>query len=121
MRATGVSVKIKGSEGFVLGEMLRDLGCVNLADSGEVPLETLSLEYIIAAEPDYIFVVLQGSDPTRAMDTLEETLLSDPAWAGLNAVQEGRFYTLEHSLYNLKPNARWGEAYEKLADILYPA
>ena len=52
---------------------------------------------------------------------LEETLLSDPAWAGLNAVQEGRFYTLEHSLYNLKPNARWGEAYEKLADILYPA
>ena len=121
MRATGVSVKIKGSEGFVLGEMLRDLGCVNLADCGEVPLETLSLEYIIAAEPDYIFVVLQGSDPTRAMDTLEETLLSDPAWAGLNAVQEGRFYTLEHSLYNLKPNARWGEAYEKLADILYPA
>ena len=121
MRATGVSVKIKGSEGFVLGEMLRDLGCVNLADSGEVPLETLSLEYIIAAEPDYIFVVLQGSDPTRAMDTLEETLLSDPAWAGLKAVQEGRFYTLEHSLYNLKPNARWGEAYEKLADILYPA
>ena len=121
MRTTGVSVKIKGSEGFVLGEMLRDLGCVNLADSGEVPLETLSLEYIIAAEPDYIFVVLQGSDPTRAMDTLEETLLSDPAWAGLKAVQEGRFYTLEHSLYNLKPNARWGEAYEKLADILYPA
>lgn len=33
MRATGVSVKIKGSEGFVLGEMLRDLGCVNLASA----------------------------------------------------------------------------------------
>ena len=121
MRATGVSVKVQGSEDFVLGEMLRDLGCVNLADSGDVPLETLSLEYIVAAEPDYIFVVLQGSDPTDAMETLEQTLLSDPAWAGLEAVQEGRFYTLEHSLYNLKPNARWGEAYEKLADILYPA
>ena len=121
IRATGVSCKVKGSEDFVLGEMLRDLGCVNLADSGDVPLETLSLEYIIAAEPDYIFVVLQGSDPTDAMETLEQTLLSDPAWAGLEAVQEGRFYTLEHSLYNLKPNARWGEAYEKLADILYPA
>ncbi len=121
MRATGVSVKVKGSEGFVLGEMLRDLGCTNLADSGDVPLETLSLEYIIAAEPDYIFVVLQGSDPSNAMETLQQTLLSDPAWAGLEAVRKGRFYTLEHSLYNLKPNARWGEAYEKLADILYPA
>ena len=121
MRATGVSVKVKGSEDFVLGEMLRDLGCVNLADSGDIPLDTLSLEYIIAAEPEYIFVVLQGSDPTNAMETLQQTLLSDPAWAGLEAVQEDRFFTLEHSLYNLKPNARWGEAYEKLADILYPA
>ena len=55
------------------------------------------------------------------METLQQTLLNDPAWSGLKAVQEGRFYTLEHSLYNLKPNARWGEAYEKLADILYPA
>ena len=39
--------------------------------------------------------------------------------AALRAVEEGRFYTLEHRLYNLKPNARWGEAYEQLADILY--
>ena len=80
-----------------------------------------SLETLLAAEPEYIFVVLQGSDPTNAMETLQQTLLSDPAWAGLEAVQEDRFFTLEHSLYNLKPNARWGEAYEKLADILYPA
>lgn len=79
-----------------------------------------SLEALIAAEPDYIFVVLQGSDPTDAMETLEQTLLQNPAWSELQAVREGRFYTLEHELYNLKPNARWGEAYEKLADILYP-
>ena len=52
--------------------------------------------------------------------TLEKTLLTNPAWQSLRAVQEGNFHTLEHSLYNLKPNARWGEAYEKLADILYP-
>ena len=65
-------------------------------------------------------MVLQGSDATDAQETLEKTLLSNPAWGGLRAVQEGRFHTLEHSLYNLKPNARWGEAYEKLADILYP-
>ena len=51
---------------------------------------------------------------------LEGEVLSNPAWGGLTAVREGRFHTLEHELYNLKPNARWGEAYEKLADILYP-
>ena len=119
IRATGVSCKVKAGEGNVLGEMLRDLGCRNVADSDASLLEDLSLEAIIAAEPDYIFAVLQGSDPTDAMATLEQTLLSNPGWSGLKAVREGRFYTLEHELYNLKPNARWGEAYEKLADILY--
>ena len=120
IRATGSSCKVKGSEDNVLGEMLAALGCVNIADSDASLLEELSIEAIIAAEPDYIFAVLQGSDPTDAMATLEATLLSNPAWSGLKAVKEGRFHTLEHQLYNLKPNARWGEAYEKLADILYP-
>ena len=119
IRATGVSCKVKGSEGNVLGEMLADLGTVNVADSDTSLLENLSLEAVMAAEPDYIFAVLQGSDPTDAMATLEDTLLTNPAWSSLKAVREGRFYTLEHELYNLKPNARWGEAYEKLADILY--
>ena len=121
IRATGRSCKVKSSRDNVLGEMLAALGTVNIADSDAALLEDLSLEAIMAAEPDYIFAVLQGSDPTNARDVLERTLLANPAWNQLRAVREGRFFTLEHELYNLKPNARWGEAYEKLADILYPA
>ena len=120
IRSSGSSCKVKGSEGSVLGEMLAALGCVNAADGGSL-LDELSLEGIIAADPDFIFAVLQGSDKEKAQATLEATLLSNPAWSGLRAVKEGRFHTLDHTLYNLKPNARWGEAYEKLADILYPA
>ena len=119
IRATGSSCKVKGSSDFLLGEMLSDLGCVNVADREAALLENLSLESILAADPDYIFVVLQGSDAADAQEILEKTLLSNPAWNTLRAVQEGNFYTLEHSLYNLKPNARWGEAYEKLSNILY--
>jgi len=119
MRATGSSCKVKGSTDFLLGEMLADLGCINVAD-GSSMLEDLSLEAIIAADPDYIFAVLQGADPTKAQAMLESSLLDNPAWSTLRAVAEGRFYTLDHALYNLKPNARWGEAYEKLAQILYP-
>ena len=52
-------------------------------------LEELSLEAILAADPDYIFVVLQGSDSTDAQETLEKALLSNPAWGSLKAVQEG--------------------------------
>ena len=119
LRATGSGCKAKGSQDNVLGEMLADLGCVNIADSEGGLLENLSIEAIMAADPDYIFAVLQGADSTDAKKTLERTLLSNPAWEHLSAVKNGRFYTLDHRLYNLKPNARWGEAYEALADILY--
>lgn len=121
IRATGSSCKIKGSTDNLLGEMLADLGCVNIADNDNAILEELSLEAIIQADPDYIFAVLQGQDAEAAMQTLEAALLSNLAWNTLRAVKTGSFYTLDNSLYNLKPNARWGEAYEKLADILYPA
>ena len=104
----------------MLGEMLADLGCVNIADRENALLEQLSMEAILQADPDYIFAVAQGADDTAARKNLENTLLSNPAWQSLSAVREGRFHLLEHRLYNLKPNARWGEAYEKLADILYP-
>lgn len=120
IRATGSSCKVKNSKDTVLGEMLADLGCANVADSDSGLLEQLSLEAILEADPDFIFVVLQGADDTAARKTLEGALLSNPAWQSLSAVREGHFHVLEHRLYNLKPNARWGEAYEKLADILYP-
>ena len=120
IRATGSSCKVKNSTGTVMGEMLYDLGCVNIADSDETLLENLSMEAIIAADPDYIFVVLQGADSTKAEQTMEKTLLANPAWSRLRAVENGNFHVMEHRLYNLKPNAQWGDAYEKLADILYP-
>lgn len=120
IRATGSSCKVKSSQGNVLGEMLADLGCKNIADSETSLLENLSMEAILACDPQYIFVVLQGADPANAEKTLEAELLSNPAWRELTAVQEGRCYTMDQRLYNLKPNAKWGVAYEKLADILYP-
>ena len=120
IRATGAGCKVKGSEDNLLGEMLADLGCVNIADGDNALLEDLSMEAIIDADPDYIFAVLQGADATKAQSALENALLRNPAWSSLRAVKEGRFYTLDHALYNLKPNANWGVAYENLADILYP-
>lgn len=118
VRATGSSCKVKNSQDTVLGEMLAALGCVNIADSSDSLLEQLSLEVILDRDPDFIFAILQGSDPTDAQRTLEETLLSNPAWQSLTAVKEGRFFVLDDQLYNLKPNARWGDAYEQLADLL---
>ncbi len=120
LRASGSSVRAKGSDGNVCGEMLADLGCVNIADSSESLLDDLSMEAIIAADPEYIFVTIQGNDSEAAMQNVEDLLISNPAWASLTAVKEGNYYLLDKRLFNLKPNAKWGEAYRQLADILYP-
>ena len=77
------------------------------------------MEAILAADPERIFIVMQGSDQEKGRQTLESAVLSNPAWQQLSAVKNGRVYYMDQQLYNLKPNARWGEAYEKLAEILY--
>ena len=120
IRVSGSGCRVKNSENSVLGEMLRDLGAVNIADSEDSLLENLSMEVILREDPEFIFLVLQSSDPSVAQGVLEKTLLCDPAWDSLTAVREGRFYLMDPVLYNLKPNDRWGEAYESLAAILYP-
>lgn len=119
LRASTGGCKVKNSEGSVLGEMLAALGCVNIADSDASLLEELSMEAILAADPDRIFIVLQSNDEDAARASLEESLLSNPAWGQLRAVRGGACHYLDQRLYNLKPNARWGEAYEALAKILY--
>lgn len=120
LRTSTKSIQAKTSEGNVCGEILANLGCVNVADSDETLLESLSLESIMRADPDYIFVTPQGTDKEAALANIEETFTSNPAWQSLTAVKEGRYYVLDPYLYNLKPNERWGESYEKMADILYP-
>ena len=121
IRTSTKSVQAKNSEGNVCGEILANLGCKNIADSDESLLENLSIEAIMRADPEYIFVTPQGSDKEAAIAHIEELFTTNPAWESLTAVKNGNYYVLDPYLYNLKPNERWGESYEKMADILYPA
>ena len=118
LRAHSGSVKAKGSEGTILGEMLADLGCINIADSDTSLLEALSVESIIRQEPYRIFVVTMGNDTQKAMDNFYQMMEENPAWGTLAAVTEGRVHIMDRKLFNIKPNADWAESYEKLSKIL---
>ena len=117
LRAASGFVKAKGSSGTILGEMLSDLGCINIADSDTSLLEDLSVESVIRQEPYRIFVVTMGSNPEKAMDNLNALLRENPAWAALEAVKENRVHVMERTLFNIKPNARWAESYDTLREI----
>ena len=118
MRASASMVTVKNSEDNVLGEMLKSLGCENIADSEASLLENLSLETILEADPDFIFFVQRGDDEAGMRAFVETMMAENPAWQQLTAVKEGRLYFMDKNLYNLKPNHRWGEAYEQLEEIL---
>ena len=119
LRAYSSNVKAKNSDNTA-GMMLRDLGCVNIADSDSGLLEDLQMESILAADPEHIFVVTMGSNTEKALENLDALFQSDPAWASLTAIQAGNVHVLDKQLFHYKPNARWGESYETLYSILYP-
>ena len=121
LRAHSGSVKAKGSEGTILGEMLADLGCINIADSDTSLLEALSVESVIRQEPYRIFVVTMGDDTEKAIDNLNRLMDENPAWGSLRAVTEGRLHVMDRKLFNIKPNAGWAESYEKLSEIILGA
>lgn len=118
LRAFSTGVRAKGSDNMT-GEMLKDLGCINIADSDKGLLDDLSMESIIAQDPDYIFVTTMGNSEEAAMKSVEDMLQSSPAWKELSAVKNDRYHVLPKALFHNKPNNRWGESYQILADILY--
>ena len=118
LRASASSIRAKNSKGSVLGEMLASLGCVNIADSDATLLENLSMEHILMEDPDYIFFVQLGDDTAGTSANIDRFLAENPAWSSLTAVREGRVFVLDKALYNMKPNARWGDAYLELEALL---
>lgn len=119
MRASATSIRAKNSQGNVLGEMLESFGCVNIADSDGSLLENLSIESIMLENPQRIFIVQSGDDTEGTKANIEAMFRETPLWKELEAVQNQKLFFLDKHLYNLKPNARWAEAYEELEAMLY--
>ena len=118
LRAASSFVKAKGSSGTILGEMLADMGCINIADSDQSLLENLSAEAVIREEPRHIFVVTMGNNTEAAKASFENMMKENPVWGTLDAVKNGRLHIMDKKLFNLKPNARWADSYEILYEKL---
>ena len=118
LRASASAVHVKNSEGVILGSILKDLGCINIADSDATLLENLSIERILEADPDFIFVVQQGDNAEGTKAYVRQFLEEHPAWSQLTAVKNNNVHFMEKRLFGLKPNHRWGQAYAIVEEIL---
>ena len=80
------AVRAKRAEDHFAAAIIEDLGGVNIAAEAEALTESISLEAVLAMQPDRIIIVAQGD---------------------------------EEASRNYKPNGRWGEAYQVMAEALY--
>lgn len=115
LRSSSSKITARNSETMV-GQMLKNLGCTNIADHENSLLEDLSLEVIAQENPEYIFVICRG-DEVEAKASLENMLASNQIWGTLDAVKNNKVYYLDKELFHYKPTVRWGESYEVLANI----
>ena len=106
----------------VLGGMISEMNAINISDadnaSGADRIE-INMESVFAADPDLIVVQCHASKEDDSAQ-LERVYGQNPVWQSLRAVKEGKVYFLEPHLFHYKPNSRFVEAYQQLAQILYP-
>lgn len=118
MRVYSSGIKAKSDDNLA-GLILKKYGLRNIADEHPSLLEDMSLEHVVATDPDLIFVMTMGNEEA-AMSYLASEIEKSPAFSGLTAVKSGNYYILPKDLFHYKPNERWDESYEYLAKILFP-
>lgn len=75
----------------------------------------LSIETIIAEQPDVVLAITAAPG-----QTITEGLSSDPAWATVPAVVEGRVHEIDAAIFLQAPGPRAADGLQMLAALLYP-
>ena len=112
--ASARSVKPKASADHFAAAMLGELGATNIADGTPLLADGLSMEYILAADPDRIYFTAMGDE--QASRAFVEEMLKSPEWQALSAVKNGSCIFLPKENFHYKPNARWAQSYAYLCE-----
>lgn len=77
-----------------------------------------SLEKLIEADPDYLFMVVHGTEEF-GKQKMKEDMESNPAWSSLRAVKENKLIMLPDDVERT-PALHLDESFEMLAKTAYP-
>ena len=109
-----------------IGDLIEKLGGINIAkgtpsaDPRQPGFVVLSLESIVAANPDVILAfrprTAQGGFAPSPLETLEK----QPAFQALAAVKSGRVHLLDADPFVTAPGPRAASSLETLLPLLYP-
>ena len=116
---SAVSLELPTSIAGGIAELLHLQNVVTTAAGGDNNRIPYSMESLVEANPDVIFLTSMG-----ASDKIEKRIKGDietnPAWASLKAVQTGRFYVLPERYFLLNPGLDYPKAVGYMANLVYP-
>lgn len=123
LHATSKSVTVE-LDRTIAGSVAQQLGLQNIASGVTAPDKNsdyvpYSLETLVAADPDILFVVTMGNS-SEINKRLQADVESNPAWNTLRAVQNGKMYFLPSDLFLLNPGLKMPEAVEHMAKLINP-
>ena len=84
-----------------------------------VPSIDVPWEDLVAADPEFLFLLPCGFDAERALADAA-VVAARPEWAGLRAVREGHTYVVDGNAYFSRPGPRVVDGIELLASLLHP-
>lgn len=119
--AKNVTVELDHSIAGNVAKMLKlkNIAAGSKAIESDPDMTPYSLEKLVEGDADAILVVTMGN-----MADIEKRMKSDigsnPAWAGLRAVQNGQVFFLPSELFQLNPGIRYYESVEYMAKVMYP-
>lgn len=119
--ATTNYVKVE-TQNTITGYFCEKLGADNIYKETIIEGSTrvnLSLEYILEADPDIIFVTTMG-DIEKCRARMEMDIINSDIWGDLKAVKNNRFIYLDPSYSIYKPNRFYPAAFKIIAGYIYP-
>ena len=121
LRASATAIRAKRSSDTVAGVILRDLGCVNVADTPGTfaNYDHVTMDEVVALDPDFIFVIPSGNDQSGMEEHLNDIFGKDPRWTELTAVKNSHAHLVDKRMFQFKPNDLWVDAYQTMETYLF--
>ena len=106
------------SAGHWVPEQVAAAGGVELIGRANARSREISLDDVVAADPDYVLILPCGFDAQRAARE-SRVLIADERWTQLRAVRDGHVLTLDGNAYFSRPGPRVVDGIEQLASALH--
>jgi iron complex transport system substrate-binding protein len=109
---------VVATEKSYVGSLVKLAGAVNVFQDEKEAFLNLNTEAMLQTEPDIILRTAHAM-PEMVMAEFEKDFRENDIWQHFRAVQEGKVYDLDYTMYGMSANLNYQKALKHLQKLLY--